>query len=321
MPEAILLRDAVPPSGAGMLLEPLVLSNQPTIWYGNGGDGKSYMALAAGLSIHTGQALLGIEPTQRLRVALLDWEADAWTHHQRMRALTPDVDLPDLLYVACHGLPLSAQVDRLKAVIDKHQIGFVIVDSVALACDGPPEESGAAMDFFNALHRLQVGSLLIAHVNRSGDPGRPFGSAFWHNMARLTWHFRKGQLAADALIVTLTNHKNNTGPQAKPLSFRLDFTGGQTTISPVGAVAHCDDEPATLRGRLINALRGGALTYDELAERLDAPADTIRRTVARQTSIFTVLKNQRPHRIALLSNETEPDTQPDNKTRQNRTDV
>ena len=48
----ILLRDAVPPAGATWLLPPLVLATQPTIWFGDGGVGKSALALAAGLSIH-----------------------------------------------------------------------------------------------------------------------------------------------------------------------------------------------------------------------------------------------------------------------------
>ena len=35
--------------------------------------------------------------------------------------------------------PLAEDVDRLRRYIRQHDIGYVVVDSVALACDGPPE--------------------------------------------------------------------------------------------------------------------------------------------------------------------------------------
>jgi hypothetical protein len=68
---AILLRDAQRPPDAGWLLPPLVLGRLPSILFGDGGSLKSYIALAAAVSIHTDQDLLGISPTATRVVAYL----------------------------------------------------------------------------------------------------------------------------------------------------------------------------------------------------------------------------------------------------------
>src|SRR5450759_935294 len=314
LPEPIQLRDVQPRRGEPMALKPLILSREDVVLYGDGGSAKSYLGLAASVSISAGLPILGIEPNQRLRVALLDWEADGVTHLERMQALLPDVqpaDFPDLLYVPCGGVPLANQVDRLRDIIERHQIEFVMSDSVAFACDGPPEDAAVAMRFFNALKRLQVGSLLIAHVNRSGDTSKPFGSTFFHNSPRMTWHSRKVYEDENRVDVRLTNSKPYSGgAKTKPMGFRIEgFQDRRVAISPIG-VATDDREPVgestTLKARIVEVLRGGALTYEELAERLDAPINTVRRTVARHASVFVVLKNQRPHRLALVSDQTNP---------------
>jgi len=52
---AILLRDAVQPPESGFILPPLALGRQPSIIFGDGGCGKSWLLLAAAISIQAGQ--------------------------------------------------------------------------------------------------------------------------------------------------------------------------------------------------------------------------------------------------------------------------
>ena len=64
-----------------------------------------------------------------------------------------------------------------------------------MATDGPPESSVEALKYFRTLHRIGVrGSLGIAHVTKNGDGAdqKPFGSAYWHNLARM-----RGQQSAN----------------------------------------------------------------------------------------------------------------------------
>ena len=226
---AILLRDAPEPEAGGRILPPLLEARMPSMIFGDGGSAKSILALAAALSIDTGRPLLGLEPTATARVGFLDWEMDAAEHRARARSLLGE-EL-DLVYVPC-SRPLAEDVDRLRRIVTRHQLGYLVVDSVALACDGPPEAAEVAARFFQALRELGLGSLLVAHVNRSGDTERPFGSAFWHNMARLTWYAkRESTIGSSRITVGLFNKKANTGPLAAPMGFDVEWTGDGITVT------------------------------------------------------------------------------------------
>jgi hypothetical protein len=180
---AILLREAVSPEGSPWLVPPLILAHQPTIWFGDGSSAKSLLALAAGLAIQAGSAdLLGITPTARRNVLLLDYEWEAWEHLARMRKLVGE-PMPDLVYRRCLA-PLQDEVDVLLHLIAERDIGFVIIDSIGPACGGEPEVAAVALAFFAALRQLGVGALCLAHTIKNGSSEeRPFGSTFWHNGA------------------------------------------------------------------------------------------------------------------------------------------
>ncbi len=274
----ILLREAERPEADGDLLRPgLLKARHPTMWFGDGGVGKSLLALAAGLSIHTGLPLLGgLAPTGRRRVALVDWEMDGWDHRDRMRQLLGDADLPDLLYVRAVG-PLRDQVDRLRRAFRDHRTEFAVFDSVGMACEGPPEEAQAALGFWDALRGLDVGALCIAHVNRGGDTERPFGSAYWHNGARATWYIKRQQEAASSsLNVGFYNRKHNSGSLARPVSFSLRFADDRVQV----ASGNIHDVPelaggVPLKDRMLNAVLSGPMTYEELADVLESNAESI----------------------------------------------
>lgn len=303
---AIRLRDAVAPQGEVALIPPLVLRRQPTIWFGDGGTGKSYLALAAAVAIHTGQSdLLGIEPTDTTRVAFLDFELEAWEQRDRMARLVGD-ELPDLVYRRCTG-SLREQVDALRRMVRDERIGFVVVDSIGPACGGPPEDSATALAFFEGIRMLGVGALCIAHVNRSGDNDKPFGSAFWHNGARSTWYVKREQeIGASRLAVGMFNRKANLGPLSRPIGFDLDFGTDRTVIRRTDLA----DIPALamhlpIKDRIAHELADGALTEYELAQRIEARLDSVSRTVRRHEGRYFVRVEgtDRVERVGLLRQE------------------
>lgn len=303
---AIRLRDAEQPEGDAELIPPLVLRRQPTIWFGDGGTGKSYLALAAAIAIHTGRDdLLGIAPTLTTRVAYLDFELEAWEQRERLARLVGD-DMPDLVYRRCVG-SLREQVDQLRRMVREERIGFVVIDSVAWACSGPPEDSDVARAFFEAVRMLGVGALCIAHVNRQGDTNKPFGSGFWHNGARSTWYVRKEQeVGTNSLAVGLFNRKANLGPLARPIGFELAFTGNRVNIRRTDLA----DIPALalhlpLKQRIAHEVATGALTMVEIAERTESSVDTIGRTVRRyEGSLFAKVPGEDGiYRVGLLRRE------------------
>jgi hypothetical protein len=303
--KSIPLAEAKAPPGGSTLLPPLLLSRDPVIIFGDGGNAKSYLALALALSVESGLPLVGgLKPAARLHTAYLDFEWHEWPHRQRAVALWGSEDLPGVEYVPCQAEgPLSQQIDRLRGIFQEKGIQYAVIDSVALACDGPPEDAQVALAFFQALARLEVGAVMLAHVNKSGDTDKPFGSAFWHNSARATWYVKRAQeVGGSSLNLGLYQRKVNDGTTAHPLGLRFDFTPDRTTISQ----ADLNRVPELagglpLKERMTAELRSGALTVTELAERLEVSSDTVRVTFRRQDGkLFTNLGGD-PYKIGLLA--------------------
>jgi hypothetical protein len=281
---AILLRDAPSRVTSRMALPPVVLGELPTFIFGRGGDGKSLLALAFGLALHTGRAdIVGLTPATTLRVGYLDWEFSASEHRERMRALVGD-EMPDLVYVRCSEA-IWDEEDRLARVIREQRLEFVVIDSVGMACGGlPPETSEAALRFNSALRRLSIGALCVAHMVKDGGEEHPFGSIFWHNQARSTWLAKKQdpEFSSSGFVVGLFQKKANTGPLSAPLAFGVSFADDRIAITR-GDVRDAPDLARTvsLRWRLQKALAGGPQLISDVAEDLDEKPDTVRRTLQR----------------------------------------
>jgi hypothetical protein len=304
---AILLRDAPEPPLAGAILPPLIATEGATLWYGDGGTGKSELALAAAAVLHTGRAdvLADLTPAAIRRTAYLDWEWTASVHKRRLARLWPDPELPDLIYVRC-ALPLAQDVDRMRRVLREQAVEFVVLDSVALAAGGDPERAETAIEFYGALRQMEVDALLVAHVTKQTDGEKPFGSTFWHNSARATWYVRKVQeVGSSSLRVAMVNKKANDAPLALPIGVEIVHGPEATTLRRTDLAAEPDlAREIPLRLRIKDALLGGSLTYDELADRLEADRDSVRRVVNRYSGkLFTTFPDEAGLRVGVLAHD------------------
>ena len=152
-----------------------LLRRHPSIIFGDGGAAKSYICLY----------LAGRLAERGLRVALCDWELAGEDHRDRLERLF-GADMPKVIYARCER-PLVYEVDRLRRIARDEQIDFAIFDSIAFACDGPPEAAEVAGRYFRGLREIGVGSLHVAHITKGENADKkPFGSTFWHNGARST---------------------------------------------------------------------------------------------------------------------------------------
>ena len=280
---AILLRDAPQPADDGYLIEPLVLGRLPTAFFGDGSSAKSLMALAAGISIHTGSPILGAVPSAIHRVAYLDFELDAWEHRKRMDAICRAflIEPPDILYVPCRSA-LWDEVPRLKGLFAEHQIGFAIVDSVSYACGGLPLVSDeAANRFQEAMRKLAVGCICVAHRNKSEDGDKYiFGSIMWSNQMRSIWYVRKSQEEGDpVLALSFTHRKANTGILVRPLGFQVSF-GDDIQIKRKDDLS-LTAEGGSIHQRVRGVLRGGPLSIKELAGELGSSEAAVRKSIER----------------------------------------
>jgi hypothetical protein len=182
-------------------------------------------------------------------------------------------------------MELIYEADRLRRIAETDRLDFAVFDSVAWACHVAPEAAEAATLYYQAVRRIGMGSLHIAHINRSetGDQ-RPFGSTFWHNGARAIWFTKITEDLPDShtRTVGLFPRKRNTGPLGKALAFEFQFQPDRTQVKRVDVADVADLAPRlSLSQRMAHLLRGGALTIAAIAEELDEKVDSVTKAAKR----------------------------------------
>ena len=251
----------------------------PVILFGDGGTVKSY----------TGLYVAGCLDQRDVRVLYADWEFAGEDHRDRLERLF-GADMPGVQYVRCER-PLVYEADRLRRIVQEDKIAFVVYDSIAFACAGPPEAAETAGAYFRAVRQIGVGSLHIAHITKgeNGDQ-KPFGSAFWHNGARGTWNVKTVDQASGhrELSVGLFNRKSNIGPLRPAVGFRITFDDERTRFERVDLREVHELAPELpLWQRVAHALREGPQTFARLAQGLDAKVDSVEKAAKRKTNVFT----------------------------------
>lgn len=259
--------------------------DHPTILFGDGGSAKSYLALyVAGKLSEQGRS-----------VALFDWELAGEDHRERLGGLFPD-GMPRVIYARAER-PLVYEVDRLKRIVQEHEITHAVFDSIAFPCDGPPEAAEVAGRYFRAVRSLGIGSLHAAHISKAeGGDKKPFGSTFWHNGARSTWFVKLTESSASGNVLTLGlfNRKNNLGRKQRPLGYQVTFDEFSTEFRRAEVADRPDmAEHMTVRERIQHVLRHGSMTPAQIAEEISWNADTVRKTLKRHDKIFTLLDGGR----------------------------
>lgn len=259
----------------------------PSILFGDGGSAKSLIVLY----------LAGLLAQEGIRVAYFDWELDASEHRRRLERLFGP-GMPKILYCRCER-PLSAEADRLRRLVREEGIEYGFYDSVGMATDGPPEAAEAANRYMQAARYVGCGGLHVAHVAKD-SPGkdqslRPFGSTFWHNGARATWHVRSDQDEIfDSIEVLVTQRKNNLGRLQPPFGFRIRFLDDRIEVRKADPGENDNlSQHLPVRVRMINALKRGPLSLATLAEEVNAEVDTVRRTARRYSDLFVTLPDGR----------------------------
>jgi hypothetical protein len=270
-----------------------LLRRHPTILFGDGGAAKSYLGLY----------LAGRLSERGVRVGLFDWELAGEDHRERLERLFPD-GMPRILYARCER-PLAYEIDRLRRTVREQELEYLVYDSVAFACDGPPEAAEIAGRYFRAVRQIGGGSLHIAHVSKGENAEqKPFGSAFWHNGARSTWYAQLagGDSNSENLSLGLFNRKANLGRLRAPIGFTITFTEDRTTFRSSDVA----DSPElagklTIRQRMFALLRKRAMSPEQIAEEIEAEVETVQRTARRHKNLFVMIPDGR---LALLERST-----------------
>jgi len=281
----------VPDTAAEPALHSPMLGAYPTMLFGKGGGGKTYLSLDLALAVALGVDFLGRTCSQA-DVLFVDYEADAGTLKSRLRALLrgrelePEPASVPITYWPATGIPLADLVPALQRKVREANIGLLVVDSAALAAGAEPERAETAIRFFNALAQIGVPSLVIAHVTKGDEDQWPFGSIFYHNSARATWNVKLVQEQQDGVAhVGLFNRKSNNSRLEAPLGVRMEFTDTSVRIRRE-EVVHDFAGEISLPVRLRSALKDGQRSIKELADYLDANEETVGRTLRRMSGVL-----------------------------------
>lgn len=291
-PSPVVQLERVPLKGPDWLLPGVVLARHFNLWYAPGGSGKSYLLLYLALLVENGVAWRGQEVTAR-RVLYCDWEVDREAAEERLSELAGPLEarlgrplrLP--LYRRCYA-PLRDELPEVAAVVVEHDVGLLLVDSVAPACGGDLMDAAVANDFYRAARRIcaptRATPLAAHHVNKTdrreqGAARLPYGSVYFENLARITWEVRPHQeSSASPLEVSFFCRKANV---RKPEPFGLSLTWLDDGVH-VGQVKAKDDTADGLaRETVLDLLAGGPMRFREIVEETGLSVSTASSVLSR----------------------------------------
>ena len=259
---------------------PFFFNGRSTIVFGTGGSGKSYWTLWVACQV----AAAG------RKVLWCDYEEgpDEWASRvggvQDGFAAQDNhlaIDGNNLLYRRM-VTPL-AQDTELERYVIANGVSLLIVDSAAPA-SGKAQDDQAVAEVFTYLAKLGCSSGIIAHVTKQDNSPYPFGSVFWHNLARHVFRAdSEKQVDGKGISISLTDTKHNRIDTA---SYDLTFNGDyELTVTP-GTPTDVAIARVSVGKRILALLQHGAMTRQTIKETLtdidpDLKEATIRQSLSR----------------------------------------
>jgi hypothetical protein len=271
------------------LLEPLLYLNHPTVIFGDYGSLKSLFALVV---VYVAQLpcsdnKLGlITAKESTHCLYCDYEDDPSSFRKRWGAIQRGFGIKASMPVSYRRMTntLADSMDSLEQIKKDQNIKLLIVDSLGPAARGNLNDSEPAIKYHEALRKLGITSLTLAHNSKDLLTKKKtiFGSVFFTNLARSVWECKVEQLVGeDEAIISLKHRKANLSRLHLPLGYKFTFTNNSI------AIAKTDLEGTGLSGELPltvqikNLLRGGAMSIKDIADALDANEPSIRTAINR----------------------------------------
>lgn len=230
-----------------------------TILFGPGGAGKGALAAWWAAQLNDRAAV----------VLVVDYENHPNEWARRIASLGCAA-LEDIHHVSPAGAAWQGkrgaiweQAKELRRLADELDATHLFIDSIVPACGGTDAlKPEAASQYAAALSYIGRPALSLAHVTKEGDQRYPFGSVFWHNLARTTWGLERVNEYA-----VLTHRKSNN--YAALGRFMVTMTWHEGRLMEVSESGY----RAKLRDLVREALAAGEMTVPEIVERLNEDLD------------------------------------------------
>jgi len=290
------------------VIYPYVEHGGPTVLVGESASGKSVMALWLALQVGLGAPLgPGRGFGKPVPAVYLDWETNQDTHNQRLLAIAAGMKidpeaLPPILYRRMNA-SLTASAQNLQQDVAEHHIGFVVIDSLGMAGDGPPEESQTIIGEFQAIRALKVPTLVIHHKNKSSafkrtDRDRVFGSVYAINAPRVIWDLSSNSdEETDDIRLAVVCLKTSNGRLLRRHGLVISFENDAEDELQAIRFQRCDlaempehADKLSLKQRILHELQDGVKSGQELAAVLDTTEGTVRKTLSEMRKRGMVLR-------------------------------
>lgn len=261
-------------------LRPFLEYGGPTVLFAYGESGKSLLALALSVDLAAGSSLLGEPQEDPCPVMYLDWEADQYTHGERLQALLTGsgVTLERPVYYRRMLASLTESAYAVRKELAVLGVGAVVIDSMGMARGGDAKEAAPTIDFFRSVRSLGVPALILDHLPKEGDGNNPYGSIYTTNLARITWRLDAAkEEGRQEYHVALTNKKGNNVGRLPRMAYRVAFDVDPVTeLLRTVTLERCDplDVPdfaatASLSDRILRAIdEYGPMEPQAIAEEL-----------------------------------------------------
>ncbi len=282
-------------------IRPYLMEAAPSLFYGNGGEGKSSLVYALLLSKASGRALLpGIEVSAPGPVLMCDWEDNSDTFFKTCTALLTGAGMTwaDVIYGVHYRKligPLVDHIDRLQADIARDGVELVAIDSITAAANTDVNDADSARVWFQSVMSLGTSTVSITHVAKNGNrEGTPFGSVYYWNFSRAVFDVARGESQSEKggggtdSLLAVTHKKGNRTGLLKPIGYTVKFVndedGQATSISYSEgdlSVSETLSSKLSTTDRILAIIQQVSMSPNEIAEELGLRPNTVSQALLR----------------------------------------
>jgi hypothetical protein len=275
------------------VLWPLCRAGEPTVVYGESGQGKSFVGVLAAALVQSGTVTSMLMPYAPANVLYLDYEASPKEIDRRLHGFSRGFgkDSPTEFIYRFGTQTVSHDSEALRRIVVEQNIGLVVIDSLSMAVGGDLVDPHAIIAFFRALRTLKIASLIIHHENRQGGY---YGSAYILAQTRSAWEL-KGAKEDNDMTIGLFHRKSNNGRLMEPIGLRFSFDRDKNDEESIdiskGDLLQFEStaQSMPLVERMKDLLEHGSRRADELAAELGEKEATVRYHLYRRTDLFVSL--------------------------------
>lgn len=252
------------------IIEGLIPDGFPSMIYGAGGMGKSFLSAYLGIeACRGGQSFMGYSfPREPLNALIIDYELDADVQADRVRKIARGLNtgVPENLHYYAPMKAAARALPEFRGLIKRHGIRFAIIDSWGGAGvdGGNPEDTTA---FLTELRNLGIATLTLDHqakvqTGESYDHKTAFGSVYKFNLCRSVFQLSKIGESKNPMTLQLRHKKSNFGPLVDDLVLDVCFEGDRVLFTQSSA-PNPDEEDMELIGEAMVILGAGGARVNQ----------------------------------------------------------